>query len=79
MTYGTLAADGRNAVLLAHGYTSSHLFADAGGSASEGPWSGLVGPGRRIDTGRFNGHQAAGADAAKWAPRLADFMVELAG
>ena len=48
-TYGQLAPDGRNAVLLTHGYTSSHLFADG----AEGDWSTLVGPGRPIDTDRF--------------------------
>src|ERR1041384_7059143 len=52
VTYGTLAQDGRNAVLLTHGYTSSHQFAD-GGAAAEGSWSALVGPGRAIDTDRF--------------------------
>ena len=51
VTYGTLAPDGRNAVLLTHGYTSSHLFADGDG-ASEGTWAALVGPGRPIDTDR---------------------------
>jgi homoserine O-acetyltransferase len=35
VTHGTLAHDGRNAVLLTHGYTSSHLFAD-GRAAAEG-------------------------------------------
>ncbi len=50
-TYGRLAADGRNAILLTHGYTSSHLFAD-GAAASEGSWAGLVGPGKAIDTAR---------------------------
>src|SRR3954468_2217195 len=52
VTHGTLAHDGRNAVLLTHGYTSSHLFAD-GGAAAEGSWSPLLGPGRAIDTDRF--------------------------
>ena len=52
VTYGRLAPDGRNAILLAHGYTSSHLFAD-GSNASEGTWAGLVGPGRPIDTDRY--------------------------
>ncbi len=51
VTQGRLAPDGRNAVLLTHGYTSSHLMAGSG--ASEGPWSRLVGPGRAIDTDRF--------------------------
>lgn len=49
VTYGRLAPDGRNGVLLTHGYTSSHLFADGAGG-SEGDWSALVGPGRPIDT-----------------------------
>ena len=53
VTYGALAADGRNAVLLTHGYTSSHLFADGGEAASEGSWAELVGPGKPIDTDRF--------------------------
>jgi homoserine O-acetyltransferase len=52
VTHGALAPGGRNAVLLTHGYTSSHLFAD-GGAAAEGSWSPLVGPGRPIDTDRF--------------------------
>src|SRR6185436_17768947 len=52
VTHGTLAHDGRNAVLLTHGYTSSHRFAD-GGAAAEGPWSPLIVPGRAIDTDRF--------------------------
>src|SRR6266545_5166097 len=51
-TYGKLAADGRNAVLLTHGYTSSHLFADPA-EASIGSWAGLVGPGRAVDTDRY--------------------------
>ena len=51
VTYGRLAADGRNAVLLTHGYTSSHLFAEGG--TSDGSWSALVGPGLAIDTDRY--------------------------
>ena len=51
-TYGQLAPDGRNAILLTHGYTSSHLFAE-GSMAAEGSWAPLVGPGRAIDTDRF--------------------------
>ena len=51
VTYGALAPDGRNAVLMTHGYTSSHLFADGG--TAEGDWSTLVGPGRPIDTDRL--------------------------
>jgi homoserine O-acetyltransferase len=51
-TYGQLAPDGRNAVLMTHGYTSSHGFV-AGGGASEGSWGSLIGPGRPVDTERF--------------------------
>ena len=51
VTYGALAPDGRNAVLLTHGFTSHHRFADPG--ASDGSWAPLVGPGRAIDTDRF--------------------------
>ncbi|WP_368416986.1 alpha/beta fold hydrolase [Falsiroseomonas sp.] len=53
ITRGRLAADGRNAVLLTHGYTSSHTFIEGGSGASEGGWSDLVGPGLAIDTDRF--------------------------
>ena len=52
VTQGRLAPDGRNAVLLTHGYTSSHHFADGEG-ASEGSWGALVGPGKPIDTDRY--------------------------
>jgi homoserine O-acetyltransferase len=53
VTHGRLAPDGRNAVLLAHGYTSSHHLVEAGDGAAEGYWGGLVGPGKAIDTDRF--------------------------
>lgn len=49
VTYGELAPDGRNAILLTHGYTSSHNMA----GSSEGSWGGLVGPGLAIDTDRY--------------------------
>jgi homoserine O-acetyltransferase/O-succinyltransferase len=58
-TYGTLAPDGRNGVLLTHGYTSSQHMAgryasDDGASAgAEGSWNGLVGPGKAIDTDKL--------------------------
>jgi homoserine O-acetyltransferase/O-succinyltransferase len=51
VTYGALAPDGRNAVLLTHGYTSSHMFADPG--PAESSWAPLVGPGRAIDTDKL--------------------------
>ena len=61
-TYGRLDATGRNAVLLAHGFTSSHHAAGtyAAGKAPHGVeesepgwWDALVGPGRPIDTDRW--------------------------
>jgi len=61
-TYGTLAADRRNVVLLTHGFTSHHHMAGRyrEGSAppgleadTTGTWSRLVGPGLAIDTNRW--------------------------
>jgi homoserine O-acetyltransferase len=61
-TYGRLDATRRNAVLLAHGFTSSHHAAGryAPGKAPHGVsenepgwWEALVGPGRPIDTDRL--------------------------
>ena len=74
VTYGTLAHDGRNAVLLTHGYTSSHLFADGGPGGSEGSWAGLVGPGRAIDTDRFFvvSSNMLGSSYGSTAPRSVD-------
>jgi homoserine O-acetyltransferase len=54
-TYGTLAADGRNAVLLTHGFTGSHHFAGRNPANGDQPasWDGLVGPGKAIDTDKL--------------------------
>jgi homoserine O-acetyltransferase len=54
-TYGALAADGRNAVLVAHGFTSSQHMAGryAPDDAKAGSWDGLIGPGKAIDTDRL--------------------------
>lgn len=52
LTYGALAAHRDNAILLTHGFTSSHAFAEGAGAA-EGSWAPLVGPGRAIDTDRY--------------------------
>jgi homoserine O-acetyltransferase/O-succinyltransferase len=51
-TYGTLAPDGRNAVLITHGYTSSHHAAGRNPANGNNPgwWDGLIGPGKAIDT-----------------------------
>jgi homoserine O-acetyltransferase len=54
-TYGTLAPDGRNAILIAHGYTSNHHAAgrDHAADAQPGWWERLIGPGKAFDTTRF--------------------------
>jgi homoserine O-acetyltransferase len=54
-TYGQLAPDGRNAILIAHGYTSNHHAAGRYGPAAGkvGWWDRLIGPGKAIDTARF--------------------------
>lgn len=46
-SYGRLAPGGRNAILVTHGFTSSHQFIEQGG------WGSLLGPGRPLDTDRF--------------------------
>ena len=50
---GTLDADGRNAILVTHGYTSGPRMIEPGVASSEGAWSTLVGPGAPIDTDRY--------------------------
>jgi homoserine O-acetyltransferase/O-succinyltransferase len=53
-SYGKLAPDGRNAVLLTHGYTSSqHMAGRDSVTGAEGSWNDLVGPGKAIDTDRL--------------------------
>ncbi|HVZ08725.1 homoserine O-acetyltransferase family protein [Rhodopila sp.] len=52
VTRGRLAPDGRNAVLVTHGYTSGPQMIEPGAGSSEGAWSTLVGPGAPIDTDR---------------------------
>jgi homoserine O-acetyltransferase len=47
-SWGTLEADGSNAILLCHGFTSNP---HAGGNG--GWWENLIGPGRALDTDRF--------------------------
>jgi homoserine O-acetyltransferase len=53
--YGRLAADGRNAILVTHGFTSSQHAAGKYSPADEaaGWWDGLIGPGKVIDTNRY--------------------------
>jgi homoserine O-acetyltransferase len=53
-TYGTMAPDGRNAVLLTHGYTGSQHGAGAyPGEAPSGSWNDLIGPGKSIDSDKL--------------------------
>lgn len=54
-TWGTLAPDGSNAVLVEHALTGdSHVVGEAGpGHPTAGWWPTLVGPGRPIDTDRW--------------------------
>lgn len=60
--YGTVTPNGRNAVLLTHGFTSSHHAAGRyrkGGAAAglkddeAGTWDSLIGPARPIDTNKL--------------------------
>lgn len=54
-TWGELDSDGSNAVLVLHALTGdSHLVGAAGaGHPTAGWWSGIVGPGKDIDTNRW--------------------------
>ena len=54
-TWGELADDASNAVLVCHALTGdSHAAGRAGdGHAAPGWWEGLIGPGRAIDTDRY--------------------------
>jgi homoserine O-acetyltransferase len=54
-TYGTLAPNGRNAVLITHGYTSTHHAAgrNPANGLNPGWWDGLIGPGKAIDTDKL--------------------------
>ena len=54
-TYGRLASNGRNGVLVTHGYTSDHHAAGlrATGDKAPGWWDALIGSGKPIDTNRL--------------------------
>ena len=59
-TYGKLAPPnspngGRNAVLITHGFTSSHHAAGRNPANGDNPgsWDGLIGPGKAIDTDKL--------------------------
>lgn len=54
-TYGRLAPDGRNGILITHGFTNNHHAAGkyAPTDQTAGWWDGLIGPGKAIDTTRY--------------------------
>jgi homoserine O-acetyltransferase/O-succinyltransferase len=54
-TYGGLTPDGRNAVLITHGYTSSQHAAgrNPANGGQPGWWDGLIGPAKAIDTDKL--------------------------
>lgn len=52
-TYGQLAPDGRNTILVTHGYTASHQMLAHGTGVAEGSWAPLIGPGKPLDTDRY--------------------------
>ncbi|UOD49619.1 alpha/beta fold hydrolase [Orrella daihaiensis] len=54
VTLGTLNSRGDNAILVLHGYTSSHRFVlEDDPDNAEGSWGPLIGPGKAIDTNRY--------------------------
>ncbi len=85
-TWGELAADRSNAVLVLHALTGdSHLVGNAGpGHPTGGWWSGLVGSGKVLDTDRYfvvapnmlggcqgsTGPASLAPDGAEWGPRF---------
>jgi homoserine O-acetyltransferase len=52
-TLGTLSPARDNVVLVTHGNTSGPQMIDPNGSAAEGAWNEIVGPGKAVDTNRF--------------------------
>ncbi|RBY93294.1 homoserine O-acetyltransferase [Blastococcus sp. TF02A-30] len=90
-TWGTLAPDGGNAVLVEHALTGdSHVVGAAGpGHATPGWWAGLVGPGAALDTDRFfvvcanvlggcqgtTGPSSTAPDGAPWGARFPEVTV----
>jgi len=52
-TYGELAADGGNAILVCHALTGSAHAAGVDEHGRAGWWDGLIGPGRALDTDRY--------------------------
>lgn len=52
-TLGKLSPVRDNVVLVTHGNTSGPQMIDPNGSAAEGAWSEIVGPGKAVDTGKY--------------------------
>lgn len=52
-SYGTLNAQGSNAILVCHGYTAGPSMLAHGSDAGEGSWAPLIGPGKPLDTNRY--------------------------
>lgn len=90
-TWGTLAPDGGNAVLVEHALTGdSHVVGPAGpGHPTAGWWDGLIGPGAPLDTGRFfvvcanvlggcqgtTGPSSPDPDGVRWGSRFPEVTV----
>jgi homoserine O-acetyltransferase/O-succinyltransferase len=90
-TWGTLAPDASNAVLVEHALTGdSHVVGAAGpGHPTAGWWDGLVGPGAPLDTDRFfvvcanvlggcqgtTGPWSFGPDGGRWGSRFPEVTV----
>jgi homoserine O-acetyltransferase/O-succinyltransferase len=90
-TWGSLAPDGGNAVLVEHALTGdSHVVGPAGpGHPTAGWWDGLIGPGAPLDTDRFfvvcanvlggcqgtTGPSSPDADGVRWGSRFPEVTV----
>lgn len=87
---GRLAPDGRNAILVTHGFTSAHTMIEPGHHVAEGSWVSLVGPGRPLDTDRHfivcsnmlgsafttGPHSLNPGTGAPWGPDFPDITLE---
>ncbi|MHB1172243.1 MAG: homoserine O-acetyltransferase MetX [Lacisediminihabitans sp.] len=85
-TWGELNEDGSNAILVLHALTGdSHLIGSAGaGHPTAGWWSGMMGPGKYVDTDRWfvvspnmlggcqgtTGPASLAPDGREWGPRF---------